>query len=535
MVSMAEPEDETLATDLTSIPTDYRAGYEKARQMAPETAANYVAHTLIGDPLADAMLEDLSDVSRQEQALLFQAALLEQDWESLADAPSSAREFFEDTEKVPDGVDFDSFIPGIRMFHWNSHLILGAFVGGTLIEGFATNISKAFFISGRVRDQGVRRLRQNNRHMIDIFMPYGWRLCLLHTQGRRQVVEMDTNKLNIWTISDDEKEQRTGRCEHLGGSLLTIANGLRAFDDVGNGLKWAPNSVSTELYKVLVDGMNSKPLLNCLTSPTMPALDYGLLRGDAYELHPPLAFGISPLDQDETSTGLTTSVASHIYPLHGLSYNSTTSMFEGNAPWNKKTPHVPLADWVGQDLVHITHIRRSILDVMKRMRNKRGAHTDKNWGSDIPHTFRPFYLAYAGIFLFHVGRYLINQALSAAMSDSEFSDMVFPGISRLEEALRIPSSVHGKYHMSLLPGEKSIRSVEFEGDLRPWVFDSVHHDVDPRIKVTSCLFFMSAPLATIDLQRKDGATTVELHRAGSPPLILDNVPTPVIDEIYTSL
>ena len=41
------------------------------------------------------------------------------------------------------------------MFHRNSHLILGAFVGGTLVEGFATNIAKSFFITGRVRDQGV--------------------------------------------------------------------------------------------------------------------------------------------------------------------------------------------------------------------------------------------------------------------------------------------------------------------------------------------------------------------------------------------
>jgi len=194
-----------------TIPTDYRAGYEKARELAPETAANYVAHTLIGDPLADAMMEDLSGVSRQEQALLFQGALLEQDWDSLTDAPSSAKEFFEDTEKVPDLVDFDSFLPGIRMFHRNSHLILGAFVGGTLVEGFATNISKAFFISGRVRDQGVRRLRQNNRHMIEIFMPGGltrdgdgWKLSvrirLVHAQLRRLLANSDEWDHEAWGL-----------------------------------------------------------------------------------------------------------------------------------------------------------------------------------------------------------------------------------------------------------------------------------------------------------------------------------------------
>ena len=194
-----------------TIPTDYRAGHEKARQLAPETAANYVAHTLIGDPLADAMMEDLSGVSRQEQALLFQAVLREQDWDCLADAPASAMKFFEDAEKLPDWVDFDAFLPGIRMFHRNSHLILGAFVGGTLVEGFATNISKAFFISGRVRDQGVRRLRQNNRHMIEIFMPDGltregdgWQLTvrirLVHAQLRRLLGNSDDWDHGAWGL-----------------------------------------------------------------------------------------------------------------------------------------------------------------------------------------------------------------------------------------------------------------------------------------------------------------------------------------------
>ncbi len=194
-----------------NIPTDYRAGYEKARKIAPETAANYVAHTLIGDPLADAMMEDLSSVSRQEQAILFQAMLHERDWDSLADAPPSAREFFEDTEKAPDWVDFDSFIPGIRMFHRNSHLILGAFVGGTLVEGFATNIAKSFFITGRVRDQGVRRLRQNNRHMIEVFMPDGlgrdgdgWKLSvrirLVHAQLRRLLGGSDEWDYAAWGL-----------------------------------------------------------------------------------------------------------------------------------------------------------------------------------------------------------------------------------------------------------------------------------------------------------------------------------------------
>ena len=58
-------------------------------------------------------------------------------------------------------------------FTGNSQVVLAAFVAGVLIEGFTTNIAKAFFITGRVRDQGVRRLGQNNRHMMEIFLPGG--------------------------------------------------------------------------------------------------------------------------------------------------------------------------------------------------------------------------------------------------------------------------------------------------------------------------------------------------------------------------
>ena len=121
---------------------------------------------------------------------------MDQDYKGLAGAPPALRELFENLRSPPDWVDPSAFIPGVRMFHRNSQLVLGAFVGGTLVEGFSTNISKSFFITGRVRDQGVRRLQQNNRHIVEIFMPSGmerggdgWKLSvrirLVHAQVRR--------------------------------------------------------------------------------------------------------------------------------------------------------------------------------------------------------------------------------------------------------------------------------------------------------------------------------------------------------------
>ena len=81
---------------------------------------------------------------------------------------------------MPDWVDHQSFLPGCRLFHRHTRLVLAGMVGGTLVEGFTTNIAKSFFLTGRLRDKGQRRLKQNNRHMLEIFMPGG-----LDRKGRR--------------------------------------------------------------------------------------------------------------------------------------------------------------------------------------------------------------------------------------------------------------------------------------------------------------------------------------------------------------
>ena len=156
-----------------NIPADYKAGYEKARAVEPEIASNYVAHTLIGDPLGEAMMQDLTELRREEQERFIRAAMEEEGEEALRDAPESLRKFFKDAETPPEWLDYAGFAPAVRMFHRNSYLVLAAFVAGVLIEGFTTNIAKSFIITGRVRDQGVRRLGQNNRHMMEIFLPGG--------------------------------------------------------------------------------------------------------------------------------------------------------------------------------------------------------------------------------------------------------------------------------------------------------------------------------------------------------------------------
>ncbi|MCY4581483.1 MAG: oxygenase MpaB family protein [Chloroflexi bacterium] len=141
------------------------------------------------------MLEECASLEREDMQRFIQAGM-EQDEGVLSDAPAVIRAFFKSLEAPPGWFDPEATRSGIRSFHRNSPLILGAMVGGVLVEGVATNISKSFFLTGRIRDQGVRRLKQNNRHMLEIFLPGGLdrqgdgfklsvRIRLVHAQVRR--------------------------------------------------------------------------------------------------------------------------------------------------------------------------------------------------------------------------------------------------------------------------------------------------------------------------------------------------------------
>ena len=158
---------------VVKIPTSYQEGYLKGRSIDPELADNYVAHTTVGDPLADAAMVELNALERNESAFLIQRCMEAEDLTSLGDVPPATMRFFESCSEVPDWVDYQSFLPGCRLFHRHTRLVLAGMVGGTLVEGFTTNIAKSFFLTGRLRDKGQRRLKQNNRHMLEIFMPGG--------------------------------------------------------------------------------------------------------------------------------------------------------------------------------------------------------------------------------------------------------------------------------------------------------------------------------------------------------------------------
>ena len=207
-------------------PSDYKEGYERARLVDKETADNYIAHTRVGDPVMDALVEELVPLP-QHQVHRFIRAGMDEDRDGMRNAPQLLRDFFIDAPQPdPDWLDHDAFAPGVRAFQRNSVAVLSAFVTGLLIDGFATLISKSFVQTGRIFDNGVWRLKQNNRHQMEIFWPGGlerhgdgWKLSV-----RIRFVHAEVRRL----LAQPEEWEHDARCvplsaAHLGYSVACFA------------------------------------------------------------------------------------------------------------------------------------------------------------------------------------------------------------------------------------------------------------------------------------------------------------------------
>lgn len=192
----------------TPVPTAYRTGYARARAVDAQLAERYVVHTTIGDPQADAVMGALLGHSGRQVQEWIRLGLNGGPTE-LPDAPAILRDFFADIEAVPDWFDAERTLPGCRAFHRNSEMFIGAFVAAVLIEGFSTLISQSFCITGRLVDQGVVRLKQNNRHLIEIFLPGGlehgsdgWKLSvrirLMHARVRQLLARSPEWDADAW-------------------------------------------------------------------------------------------------------------------------------------------------------------------------------------------------------------------------------------------------------------------------------------------------------------------------------------------------
>ena len=196
---------------MMQIPSSYAEGYKKARELNPALADSYIAHTRIGDPVMDAVVEELASLP-QSQVHQFLSAGMDEDREGMRNAPRLLRDFFIDAPQPdPEWLDYNAFAPGVRAFQRNSVAVLSAFVTGVLIDGFATLISKSFVQTGRIFDDGVWRLKQNNRHQMEIFWPGGlerhgdgWKLSVrirfVHSQVRRLLAQTEEWDHDAWGV-----------------------------------------------------------------------------------------------------------------------------------------------------------------------------------------------------------------------------------------------------------------------------------------------------------------------------------------------
>ena len=157
-------------TDVVRVPLAYKSGYEKARACDFRMAHCYISHTLVGDPVLDPVMEELSEFP-PDDLHRFVAAGIDGNDSVLREAPEPLREFFDNMD-TPPWLDHDAFGPGIRAFHANANLFILVFVCGVLVEGFATLISKSFHMTERLAHTD-RRLKQNNRQLFEIFLPGG--------------------------------------------------------------------------------------------------------------------------------------------------------------------------------------------------------------------------------------------------------------------------------------------------------------------------------------------------------------------------
>jgi hypothetical protein len=194
---------------VSGMPAAYREGHARAALRDRALADRYVAATRLGDPPADALIEELSRHDPEESQAWIRQGMEAGPAGVSPDAPEVVRAFFAEIEAVPPWFDAAGVLPGCRAFHRNSEMFVGAFVAAVLVEGFSTLISQSFCITGRLVDQGVRRLKQNNRQLVEIFLPGGlerhgdgWKLSvrvrLVHARVRQLLARSEEWEEAAW-------------------------------------------------------------------------------------------------------------------------------------------------------------------------------------------------------------------------------------------------------------------------------------------------------------------------------------------------
>ena len=165
-------------------------------------AERYIRYTAQGDPLADRAVEQLASVVEPQHLHGTIARTVDRYHDPPRDTPEALRQLIESSAVVPEWFDAEIAMRATKAFLRNSDVVLGGLVGGAIVEGFSTLISKSFRIRSRIILNGVRRLKQNTLQLTEQFMPGGqepggdaWKLSLrirlVHAQARMLLRQSD--------------------------------------------------------------------------------------------------------------------------------------------------------------------------------------------------------------------------------------------------------------------------------------------------------------------------------------------------------
>ena len=220
---------------MMNIPTAYVAGYETARKVDPVLAERYIRHTTLGDPVADAVVAELAANASPADVHGIIARTLDSFSDLPADTPKSLRDLIADSGVVPDWFDRDLARDATRAFLRNSEMVMGALVGGAIIEGFSTLISKSFRIRSRIMTNGVRRLKQNLLQLLEQYLPGGiepggdgWKLSLrirlVHAQARSLVSTSDEWDRSVYGVPLSAAHMLLGAAAFSGRLLQHVSN-----------------------------------------------------------------------------------------------------------------------------------------------------------------------------------------------------------------------------------------------------------------------------------------------------------------------
>ncbi len=180
-----------------NVPKAFRPGYEATRPSNPILADRYASHLTIGDPDADAVMEELSGLrpSRIDESV---RALLAGEG-NVHSAPGVLRDFInKSVDELPEWYRSVDLMPSTKTFFRQQLPFLIAFATSTIVRGFSTTISLSFAMSGKVLVSARARLRHNIRHLLEILMPEGlepygdgWKLAirtrLIHARARKLI------------------------------------------------------------------------------------------------------------------------------------------------------------------------------------------------------------------------------------------------------------------------------------------------------------------------------------------------------------